>query len=123
MKDMRVLQLKNSLASDVVIDFLGASQMEGAFWECAVSSTVPPTATTATASSAMIHGHRVRSFMQNRHAYWATPLPNDQFSFATSTRLTKTSSLRSPGSSDSNSAMRANNAFFCSTVRVLLAVI
>jgi hypothetical protein len=62
MKDMRVLQLKNSLASDVVIDFFGAFQIEGAFWECAVSSAVPSSAMTATANSALIHSHL--SFME-----------------------------------------------------------
>jgi hypothetical protein len=56
-------------------------------------------------------------------AYCARPWPRDQFSFATSTRLTNTSSGRMPGLSPSSSAIRRNSAFFCSTVRVLFAAI
>jgi len=56
------------------------------------------------------------------HAYCATPLPNDQFSLAASTRLMNTSSGRRPGAATNRSLMRLNSAFFCSTVRVLLTV-
>jgi hypothetical protein len=41
------------------------------------------------------------------HAYCATPFPNDQFSFATSTSETRTSSRLTPGEVASSSAMRA----------------
>ncbi len=51
------------------------------------------------------------------------PLPNDQFSFGTSTSETNTSSRRTPGFSASRVAMRANRAFFSSTVRPALMVI
>src|SRR5258705_2436180 len=66
---------------------------------------------------------RVADRLFAAHAYWAMPLPNDQFSLGTSTRLMNTSSLRRPGCRDSSSAILANNAFFCSVVRGLLAVI
>ena len=51
------------------------------------------------------------------------PFPNDQFSFATSTSETNTSSRRTPGVSANNAAMRAKRAFFISTVRPALMVI
>ena len=56
-------------------------------------------------------------------AYCATPLPNDQFSFAISTRLTKTSSGRTPGRSARFRAMALKRARFCSSVRPALIVI
>ncbi len=40
-------------------------------------------------------------------AYWATPFPKDQFSRGTSTRLTSTSSGRTPARSRASAAMRA----------------
>ena len=47
----------------------------------------------------------VRSFAVYQ-AYCASPLPKDQFSLATSTRLTNTSSRRTPGAAASLSATR-----------------
>lgn len=49
------------------------------------------------------HAARVRHGL---YAYCATPLPNDQFSFAVSSRLMRTSCGRSPGSAESFSTTR-----------------
>ena len=57
------------------------------------------------------HGHREARLerelphLRIAHAYCAIPLPNDQFSFLTSTRLTKTSSGRRPSLPASPSAI------------------
>src|SRR5690242_935826 len=51
------------------------------------------------------------------------PLPNDQFSFATSTRLITASSRRTFSWSCRPSAMRLKRAFFMSTVRPVFIVI
>ena len=66
---------------------------------------------------------RVRS-AEGDHSdtYWASPLPNDQFSGNTSTKLMKTSSLRMPGRSASSSTIRRYNARFFARGRVLLTV-
>ena len=55
--------------------------------------------------------------------YCACPLPNDQFSFFTSTRLMNTSSRRIPTAACRPSAMPRYNAFFCSSVRPSFQVI
>src|SRR3546814_7173990 len=55
-------------------------------------------------------------------AYCARPWPMDQFSGSVSTRLMKTSSGRIPGLAASFSVMRRYSAFFCTRLRVLLAV-
>ena len=70
-----------------------------------------------------IAGYILKPPPNNPHAYCAMPLPNDQFSFGTSKRLTKIFSGLMPGFLASSSAMRANRAFFCSGPRVLLTVI
>jgi len=56
-------------------------------------------------------------------AYCAMPLPNDQFSFFTSTRPMNTSSMRTPSSLCSRSATALKKAFFISSVRPSFSVI
>jgi len=51
------------------------------------------------------------------------PLPKDQFSFFTSTRLTITSATARAPASATDFASLANNAFFMSVVRPSLQVI
>jgi hypothetical protein len=48
-------------------------------------------------------------------AYCATPSPNDQFSFFTSTRLTMTFAARTKPPASMEAAMRLNSAFFVSS--------
>jgi len=54
--------------------------------------------------------------------YCALPLPKDQFSHETSTRLMSRSSGRSPGDSDKISAIRLKSARFCWGLRPVLNV-
>lgn len=77
----------------------------------------------ARSHAAIDHAWSRRPCPLSPQAYWAMPWPRDQFSFATSTRFTNTSSGRMPGLYPSSSAIRRNSAFFCSTVSVLFAVI
>ena len=68
----------------------------------------------ARASSAHLAGGRTGAARgpYGDSAYWASPWPKDQFSLATSTMFTNTSSPRRPGLSPSNAVIRRNSAFF-----------
>ena len=68
------------------------------------TSTGSTSTATARRCSAKANGLEACTF-EAHDAYWAMPLPNDQFSFLTSTRLMKTSSGRRPTVADNPSAM------------------
>ena len=67
---------------------------------------VPPRRIIQGASEVLLSESRSGSILGNNvgYVYWATPLPKDQFSFFTSTRLMKTSSRLRPTRSCSSSA-------------------
>lgn len=80
---------------------------------CIVANANVPNRSVAVLSDSALALSSWRRLPRVAHvAYCATPLPNDQFSRATSTRLTNTSSRLTPGSRARLSAICANSAFF-----------
>src|SRR5262245_11175888 len=110
------------------LGYVGGS-LAGFVWSLVagvVSSWLSQNATTAALSADAVLFACVivaGSLVGGGQANCARPWPTDQFSFAASRTVTNTSSGRMPGLSPSSSAIRRNNALFCSAVRVLNTVI